>query len=700
MRGKTALMAAMIAAGPAAAQGARTPLQPADVFDLEYASDAQVSPDGRSIAYVRRSFDIMTDKPRSNIWLVDVATGAQRPLLSGTASFTSPRWSPDGARLAFVSAFDRDPQLYVRWMDTGSVARVTNLAQPPGDLAWSPDGTRLAFSMFVADEAKPFASTMPKPPKGATWAAAPKVIDQLTYRADGRGYLEQGNRHVFVVAADGGSPRQLTRGAFDDGSPEWAGPRALVFSANRNADHEREPGNSEIYRVDADSGAIAALTTRPGPDAEPAVSPDGRRIAYVGYDDRYQGAQRVRLYVMDADGANRRELLAGLDRDASQPAWAADGRGVYFSYDDEGVTRLGLATLDGKWRALAGDLGGEDLGRPYGGGSFSVARGGTVAFTVTSPEHPGDVAVLTRGGSAKRLTRLNDSLFRYRALGEVEPLTAASKDGTPVGAWIIKPPGFDPAKKYPLILEIHGGPFANYGPRFTTELQMFAAAGYVVVYANPRGSTSYGEAFANHIHHAYPGDDYDDLMAAVDATIAKGYVDPAQLYVTGGSGGGVLTAWIVGKTDRFRAAVVAKPVINWTSFVLTADSPGFFWRYWFGEQPWAAGAQANYWRRSPLSLVGNVKTPTMVLTGEEDWRTPISESEQYYTALKLRDVPTALVRVPEASHALVTRPSQLVAKTQYILAWFARHRAGAAPTVAASATTAGPTVAGAGGDPR
>jgi acylaminoacyl-peptidase len=236
----------------------------------------------------------------------------------------------------------------------------------------------------------------------------------------------------------------------------------------------------------------------------------------------------------------------------------------------------------------------------------------------------------------------------------------------------MKPPGFDPAKTYPMILEIHGGPHSAYGPNYSTEAQLFAAAGYVVLYTNPRGSTSYGEQFANEIDLAYPGFDYDDLISGVDAVINQGYVDPEQLFVTGGSGGGVLTAWIVGKTDRFRAAVVAKPVINWASFVLTADRNYFFATTWFDAPPWED--YESYWARSPLSLVGNVSTPTMLLTGESDYRTPMSETEQYYQALKHRGIDTLMVRIPGASHSIYARPSNLIAKVNNILAWFDRYR--------------------------
>ena len=315
------------------------------------------------------------------------------------------------------------------------------------------------------------------------------------------------------------------------------------------------------------------------------------------------------------------------------------------------------------------------LGRPYGGGSWSVADNGRFAFTQSSPDRPAEVAVGSRDrpGDVRRITDLNADLLAHKELGEVEELWyESSHDGRPVQGWIMKPPEFDASRRYPLILEIHGGPFANYGPRFAAELQLYAAAGYVVLYTNPRGSTSYGEEFGNLIHHAYPGQDYDDLMSGVDAVIGRGYVNPDQLFVTGGSGGGVLSAWIVGKTDRFRAAVVQKPVINWYSFVLYADAPATFWRYWFPGPPW--DHVEHYMARSPISLVGNVATPTMLHTGEQDHRTPIPEREQYYAALKIRGVPSALVRVPDASHGIANRPSNLIEKVAYVLGWFEKWR--------------------------
>ncbi|HTU68208.1 MAG TPA: S9 family peptidase [Steroidobacteraceae bacterium] len=645
-----------------------------DVFQLEIADDVQISPDGSKIAYVRVSYDIMTDRARRNLWLVDADGTNNRPLRSESKSFASPRWSPDGTRLAYVSAAEGSPQLYVRWMDSGQTALLTNLVQGPDSITWSPDGKFIAFTQLVPADKKPLATPPPKPP-GAQWAPPVKVIDSVVYRADGAGYLEPGFSHVFIVSAEGGTPRQLTDGDFDDNGPLSFTPdgKHLVFSANRGADHDLNPQNSEVFSVDVVSQQLTQLTKRAGPDNAPVVSPDGKKIAYLGYDDRFQGYQVTHLYVMDADGSNSRLVAGSFDRDIADPQWAADSRGLYFSFDERGVHKLGFTTLDGKIRTLASNVGGADIGRPYTSGGFSVAKNSRVAYQVNSPERPADVATATFSGGAKTLTALNDDVLGVKTQGAVRELTwKSSFDQRDIQGWVVTPPDFDPAKKYPLILEIHGGPFTAYGPNYTTEIQLYAAAGYIVLYCNPRGSTSYGEEFGNLIHHAYPGNDYDDLMSGVDTLIAQGNVDTNNLFVTGGSGGGVLTAWIVGKTDRFRAAVVAKPVINWSSFVLTSDATNFFYKYWFGSQPWEQPEQ--YWKRSPLSLVGNVKTPTMLLTGESDFRTPIGESEQFYQALKLRGIDTMMVRIPEASHGMTARPSNLIAKVDNILAWFERYR--------------------------
>lgn len=653
---------------------------PQDVFSLEWASDPQISPDGSRVVYVRNGFDVMKDASRSALWIVDSDGTRHRALTTGAGSAFSPRWSPDGSRLAYVSTEAGSPQVWIRWMDDGQTALLTNLTGSPGSLTWSPNGEWLAMTMFVPDDTQPMTAPMPRQPEGAEWAPPARVIERINYRFDGAGYLPRGQTHIFVLPADGGTPRQLTSGSRSHGGPlSWTpDSRSIVFSANLHDAYLEEPLNSEVYRLDLAGGEVTALTDRFGPDGGPAVSPDGSLIAYTGFDDDYQGYQVSALYVMRADGSNPRILTGDLDRDVADIQWTGDGTAILFQYDDRGNTRVARASLDGQVTDLATNLGGLSLGRPYGGGQLSASQDGVVAYTHTTPDHPSDVAIARPGEvDGTRITRLNDDLLAHKELAEVREMWwESSFDGRPIQGWVALPPGFDPTATYPMILEIHGGPFANYGDRFAAEIQLMAAAGYVVLYTNPRGSTSYGEEFGNLIHHNYPGEDYDDLISGVDALLREGYVDREQLFVTGGSGGGVLTAWIVGTTDRFAGAVVAKPVINWASFVLTADNPVFFTKYWFPSNPWED--PDHYWARSPLSRVGNVTTPTMLLTGEADYRTPMSETEQYYMGLQLSGVETAMVRIPGASHGIASRPSNLAAKISYILEWFGKYRTEAA----------------------
>jgi dipeptidyl aminopeptidase/acylaminoacyl peptidase len=653
-----------------------------DIFNLQNATDPQISPDGMKIVYVRNFADVMTDRRYANLWIINFDGSENRALTTGDFGDRSPIWSPDGTRLAYISDRDGKPQIYVRWMDTGQTARITNVDEPPSGMAWSPDGKLISFSSLVPTA--PFkVATTPTPPQGAKWADPPSAYDRLLYRFNGRGYLKPGYTQLFLVAADGGAPRQLTTGNFPHGSATgfggggavWAPDGTdLLVSMNGTPDYEYEPLHTEVFEVSVADGSTKQLTHRNGPNNSPAISPDGKLIAYTGFDDRYQGHQTTHLYLMNRDGSNPRVATPKLDRDVSDPEWAPDGSGIYFTYDDAGDTKLAFYSLDGDIKIIAEHLG--SGGSSYSGGDgFSVARNSNVAFTFDTTSDAGDIAAASAAKPAAHvLTSLNKELFTQKKLGAVEEIWyESSVDKRKIQGWIVKPPDFDATKKYPLIIEIHGGPFANYGDRFDSIKQIWAAKGYVVLYVNPRGSTSYGEEFANLIHHAYPGDDFFDLNSGVDAAIAKGYIDTNNLFVTGGSGGGVLTCWMIDRTNRFRAAASLYPVINWYSWVLTSDLPAFGSLYWFPGPPWDNMEQ--YMKRSVLSYVKNVKTPTLLMTGEEDFRTPISEAEQFYAALKLLKVDAALVRFPGEPHGLQARPSHMIDKTLYVLGWFESHRA-------------------------
>ncbi|MDX1394948.1 MAG: S9 family peptidase [Gemmatimonadota bacterium] len=639
-----------------------------DVFEIEWGSDPRISPDGSTVVYLRNSMDLMADRRRSELWIVRSDGSGHRRLGEGG----TPRWSPDGSKLAYVA----DGQIVLRWMDTGETATLTQLTQSPGPPSWSPDGTLLAFSMLVPTPG-PTLADLPTPPDGAEWAPAPIVVDRFRNRSDGSGYLPHGYRHLFVLPVDGGTPRQVTSGDFDHSSePVWATDgAALLFSANRSLDAEQDFRNSEIYRVGLADGRIESLTDRDGPDHSPALSPDGATIAYLGYEDRVRTYQVTRLHVMDSDGSGKRVVTTEFDRSVSSPTWSPDGDAVYVQYDDEGNTRIARISLVGEVTDIARDLGGTSYGRPYGGGSYTVAADGTIAFTETTPGRPGEISLVREGAAQRLLTRLNDDLLASNTFGEVEEIWwESSFDGRRIQGWVVRPPDFEPARRYPLLVEIHGGPVSNYGDRFSAEMQLYASAGYVVFYPNPRGSTSYGEEFGDLLYHNYPGQDFDDVMSGVDAVIALGYIDERNLFITGGSAGGIMTAWAVGHTDRFTAAAAQKPVINWYSKTLTADNWYGYFHSRYEGLPWED--PAAYLDFSPISYVGNVTTPTLLIVGDADLRTPISESEQFFHALKYRGVETALVRLPGASHDISRRPSQLIAKVANVLAWFERYRVG------------------------
>ncbi len=645
-----------------------------DVFELEWVSNPRISPDGNMIVYQRGSMDVMKDRRVSRLWLISRDGKKHQKLTSDDRSESQAVWSPDGTRIAFVTSTDNGSEIFVYWTETAKTARLTQLERSPRNLAWSPDGNHISFTKLVP-EAPPSLVKPPKKPDGAEWAKHPRVETRFKHEADGRGYIEPGYSQIFVIPSTGGTPRALTSGKYPiSGDHSWSktGDR-IFFVSNRKKDWEYDFRNSEIYSVNTKSLEITALTNRNGPDRSPVVSPDGNTIAYTGYDDKVQTYQVNNLYLMKPDGSGKKIVPLNLDRSIRNIEWEPSGKGIYFLYDDKGNTKLGYTDLKGKVEEVTGNIGGEGVARPYGGGSFSLSSNGWIALNQTRPEYPAELAVMTKGGSPSLLTDLNSDLLDYIDLGEVEEMWyKSSHDERDIQGWIVKPPNFDPSGKYPLLVENHGGPVANYGDRFSPEMQLYASDGYVVFYPNPRGSTSYGEEFGNLLYHNYPGNDYDDVMSGVDELIKRGFIHEDSLFVTGGSAGGIMTAWIIGHNNRFRSAAVVKPIMNWMSKTLVADNYYGYANSRFPGQPWEN--PEDYLTFSPITYVANITTPTLVMVGTEDRRTPPYEAKMLYHALKLRKIETAFVEVWGSYHFIANRPSQLITKVDHILAWFRKYR--------------------------
>ncbi|MBM3784576.1 MAG: S9 family peptidase [Acidobacteria bacterium] len=657
---------------------AKPPLTTETVFDWRVPSSPRISPDGRQVVYVLETADRFADTFYSNLWIAATAGTDHRPLTAGKHKDSYPRWSPDGTKLAYISTRTGKPQIFIRWMDTGVEARITDLETPPTALSWSPDGQSLAFLNRVPGKPE-WSVPMPKPPSGAIWAEPAVAVTRLKWRADGVagiGHRPLGFTHVFVVPAMGGTPRQVTDGDFEHGGePSWTpGGNAIVVHAARSDDADTTLYPDDIWRFSLDGEKPVRLTRENGTEQNPAVSPDGKLIAFTGFADKGNANHNQNLYVVNADGTGLRQLGKELDRNIVAPNWDERSRSLFAVVESEGRAHLYRIPIDGP--AVAVTTGNARYATAYGSSgadAFSVSRNEQVAIPVSSPEEPKDIVTFAvdQPRAARRLTNANAGLLAARAMGKVEEIRWKSFDGKPMQGWLVFPPGFDANRKYPLFLDIHGGPHQMYGVEFTHQMHVFAGRGFVVFYSNPRGSTGYGEEFGNVIHAKYPGDDFKDLMTGVDAVIAKGFIDPGKLFVTGGSGGGLLTAWTVTQTNRFAAAVSQYPVTNWITQTGSSDI-GLTMMRWLKATPWDNPQQ--YIDRSPLFQAHKVTTPTMVLTGEEDWRTPIGQSEEFYFALKARKVDTVLVRIPKEPHGIRGGyPSHRIAKLEHILGWFERY---------------------------
>ena len=674
---KTRVLVALVAAlgaAPAVAQETRadTLLTVDKYLDFEQVAEPRVSPDGSQIIYTRRWVNKIEDKFESGLWIMNADGSRNRFLTTGGNAI----WSPDGTRIAYLTeGKPSGTQIHVRWMDAeGATSQITTLGDPPSDLRWSPDGKWIGFSAVVPKNV-PWKIDLPEAPKGAKLTPPPRIVQTLHFRQDRRGFVEPGYRHLFVVPADGGTARQVTKGDFSLGARfdaldqgigwDWT-PDGRTMIADGLADSTADMNyrNSNLYAIDVNTGAIRKLTSVDGLWSSPVVSPDGKRVAYSGYTQVKDSYHTSELYVMNIDGSGAWKLSGDLDRDVGDITWATDGSGVYFTVPDSGTANVYFAPNAGGARAVT-------TGTHMLNG-FSMSKSGRAVAVRSSYQSPPDVVRITlaRGsGNADitQLTRVNEDVLGRVKLAEVERVRYTSTGNTTVDGWVVKPPGFDPSKKYPLLMEIHGGPHGAYGTGFSYMFQNFAANGYVVLYTNPRGSTGYGSAFGNAIMHAYPSVDYDDLMAGVNAVVSKGYVDTTRMYVGGCSGGGVLSSWVIGHTNRFAGAAVRCPVINWMSFMGQTDVPLFTANFFdapFWEKPEA------WLKQSPLMHVGKVTTPTVVMTGVLDMRTPMPQSEEYYAALKQRGIPTALIRFEGEYHGTSSKPSNFMRTQLYMMSWY------------------------------
>jgi dipeptidyl aminopeptidase/acylaminoacyl peptidase len=671
-----------------------------DLFEFVWIADPQISPDGRQVAFVRVTVNEKKTGYDTALWIVPTdASEPARPFTSGPRD-SSPQWSPDGTRIAFSRSAEKDgkrqpPQLYLISLKGGEAVPLTDLPQGAAGHSWSPDGRTIAFVSTTKDE-----DLQKKKEKdgGEERESDVRVITRADYRSDGGGYAEPGRPvHIWTVGVPAGGakapePEPITRGELDEDVPVWSPDgKLLYFAANRNREAYYPPPDTDLYAVPAGGGEIRKVLDMEGSAGIPFFSPDGRRLAFAGVinPDPVRSHNQVDLFVADAaPGARALNLTAGYDGEIgrglasdqhpprggrpSSVVWSGDGRWIYVIAGERG--RVNLKRIDAATGAVQPltDEAQEIV-------SYTATPDGSkIAMVVSTATVITDLYLLeTATGRRKALIHPNEELFSHLTLTPPEEITYESFDGREIHAFVQKPPGFDPAKKYPLLLSIHGGPHSAFGHAFFHEMHWMAAKGYVVLYPNPRGSVTYGAEFANVVQYDFPGSDAKDLLAGVDAMLKKGFIDPKKLGVTGGSAGGVLTNWIITQTDRFAAAVSQRSVADWVGFWYTSDAI-FFSPTWFRGAPWEH--PEDFVRRSPITHVAKVTTPLMLIEGEADYRTPpTAGGEMMFRALKYLKKPVVMVRFPGEPHELSRsgQPWHRVERLRHILAWFDKYLMGA-----------------------
>jgi len=702
-----------------------------DLFDFVWIGDPQISPDGSSVAFVRITVNDKKEGYNSSIWTVPVAGGEEPHQLTKGDHDSTPRWSPDGKFLLFLRTAEKNgkpepPQLAMLSMAGGDSFVFTDLPKGAGNPNWGPDGKTIAFTSdtnaedLAKQEKKKAKEEESKKAGGGNTPAASgsttpagderesdvRVITRAIYRVDNEGYLDPKHpTHIWLATAPHSAdekvkPRQLTTGRFDEDNAIWSKDGSQIyFTSSRVDEPYYELPKTDLYSVAAAGGKPAKITTidldtQGGPDAGIlSLSPDGKQVAFTAGTTRpINSYTQSDLWVLDLlPDAKPRNLTAKFDFDVpgfviadsapprasgrNKPIWTPDGRGLIGVYAKEGKANLALFDVPVAQDADPGKTEVHDLtSGDQGVMSFRVSPDASkLIYVVSTPTRINDLFVLDRatpGAVPTQLTHVNDQLFSQLNLTEPEEIWYDSFDGKHIQAWLQKPANFDSHKKYPLILNIHGGPHVAYGDIFDHEFQWMAAKGYVVLYPNPRGSTSYGQEFGNIIQYHYPGDDYKDLMAGVDAVIKRGYIDDKKLGVTGGSGGGLLTNWVVGQTTRFTAAVAQRDIASWENWWYTADFT-LFQPTWFQASPFEDPQE--YRARSPINYIKGVTTPMMFILGEADYRTPPGAGgEQMFRALKFRKIPAVMVRFPNESHELSRsgQPWHRVERLQHIVGWF------------------------------
>ncbi|MCI0663379.1 MAG: S9 family peptidase [Acidobacteria bacterium] len=694
-----ALIAVLIMPVPLQADGKRM-ITEMDLFKFVWIADPQISPDGSRVVFVRVWVNQKMDRYETALWLVPTTGGPARQLTTGPRDL-SPRWSPDGKQLVFSRSVEKEgkpqpPQIYLLTFEGGEAQPLTELSRGASGAEWSPDGKTIAFTSTEDPDKKDKTMTeggelKDKQPERVSDV---RVITRAVYRSNNSGYLNP-TRHGHIwkltlpeVTGGLSKPAQITRGKFDETNFSWStdGSR-LYFTANRVLEPYYDSPRSDLYSIAPDGSDEKKILSFEGQLRDYTFNSDGKRIAFAGPETKNPPNSYTQpdLYVADnVFGTKPRNLTANYDFDigggitgdqhtprGGNPGgaiWSRDGRSIIVNVAEHG--RSNLKRID----AATGKV--EELTR---GDQEVISYTATpdaskIAMVSSTSINLGDLFLLdTASGKLTQLTKINDELFSQLNLTHPEEIWYESFDGKRIQGWIQKPPNFDPSKKYPFIIQIHGGPHAAYGFTFTHEFQWMAAKGYVVLYTNPRGSTSYGQDFGNIIQYNYPGDDYKDLMKGVDEVLKRGYIDEKRLGVTGGSGGGVLTNWTVGQTNRFAAAVSQRSIADWAGFWYTADFT-LFKPTWFRGAPWED--PEDFKKRSPITYVNNITTPMMFIEGEVDWRTPPNEGgEILFRALKYRKVPTVMVRFPNESHELSRsgQPWHRIERLQHIVNWFDKY---------------------------